>query len=56
MKYKLTKNTKEVNDITFYQIQSLKDFGDVKKGDLGGWIEKENNLSQEGNCWVSDNA
>ena len=56
MKYKLTKNTKEVNGITLFQIQALKDFGDVKKGDLGGWIEKENNLSQEGNCWVSGDA
>ena len=24
----------------------------VKKGDLGGWIEKEENLSQKGDCWV----
>ena len=23
---------------------------------IGGWIEKEENLSQEGNCWVDDNA
>ena len=56
MKYKLTENTKEVNGITLYQIQALKDFGIVKKGDLGGWIEKEKNLSQEGNCWVYGNA
>ena len=56
MKYKLTENTKEVYGITFYQIQALKDFGDVKKSDLGGWIEKEDNLSQKGNCWVYDNA
>ena len=56
MKYKLTKNTKEVNDITLYQIQSLKDFGNVEKGDLGGWIEKEKNLCQEGNCWVYGDA
>ena len=35
MKYKLTKNTKKVNGITLYQIQALKDFGDIKKGDLG---------------------
>ena len=52
MKYKLTKNTKEVSGITLYQIQALKDFGNVKKGNLGGWIEGEENLSQEGNCWV----
>lgn len=28
----------------------------VKAGDLGGWIETENNLSHEGDCWVDDNA
>ena len=31
-------------------------FGNVKKGDLGGWIEKEDNLSQEGDCWVFGDA
>ena len=56
MKYKLTKNTKEVNGITLSQIQALKDFGNVEKGDLGGWIEKEDNLTQQGNCWIFDNA
>ena len=56
MKYKLTKNTKDVNGITLFQIQALKDFGNVEKGDLGGWIEKEKNLCQEGNCWVYGDA
>jgi len=54
-KYKLTK-TKEAFGITLYRIKALKDFGDVKKGDLGGWIEKEENLSQENFCWVSGDA
>ena len=39
-----------------HRIIALKDFGNVKKGDLGGFIEKENNLSQEGNCWVYGEA
>lgn len=56
MKYKLTKNKKIINGVTLYQIQALKNFGNVKKGELGGGIEKEDNLSQEGNCWVSGNA
>lgn len=56
MKYKLTENTKEIGNITLYQIEALKDFCNVRKGDLGGWIEKEENLSQDGKCWVSDNA
>jgi hypothetical protein len=51
-KYTLTKETKKVNGHTLYRIQALKDFGDIKKGDFGGWIEKEDNLSHEGNCWV----
>ena len=28
----------------------------IKAGDLGGYIEKESNLSHEGDCWVYDNA
>ena len=55
-KYILTSETKEVNNHILHRIKALKDFGDVKKGDLGGWLENESNLSQEGNCWVSENA
>ena len=39
-----------------YQIRALKDFNDVKKGDLGGYVTDKNNLSQRGNCWIYDNA
>jgi hypothetical protein len=56
MKYKLTKNTKEVFGRTLYQIEALESFADIEKGDLGGWVEKESNLSQEGNAWVFSNA
>ena len=55
-KYSLTKNKKEYFGITLFQIKAESDFGDVEKGDLGGWIEKEENLSQEGNAWVSGDA
>ena len=55
-KYKLTENEQVVSGRTLYQIQALKSFRDVKKGELGGWIEKESNLSQEGDCWVYYNA
>ena len=34
----------------------MRDFGDIKKGDLGGWIEKENNLSQNDNSWIYGSA
>ncbi len=37
-----------------YRIQALRDFGDIKKGDLGGYIQTQKNLSHSGNCWVYD--
>lgn len=55
-KYKLTNESVIVNGKTLYRIKSLKDFGNVKKGDKGGFVEKEENLSQSGDCWVYDNA
>ena len=55
-KYKLTKDTIQINEKTLYRIKSLRDFGNVKKGQLGGYIESEKNLSHFGNCWVYDNA
>ena len=55
-KYKLTKTTKTECGITFYQIEALRDVNDVSKGDKGGWVEKEDNLNQDGNAWVSGNA
>ena len=39
-----------------YQIEALKDFGNVKKGEKGGWVEKEGNLSQNGDAWVYGDA
>lgn len=44
------------NGRTLYRIRALKDFGVVKKGDLGGYVEKEENLSQKGNSWIFDDA
>ena len=56
-KYELLKDdTIVVKGYTLYRIKALKDFNDVKKGDLGGHIEKEDNLSQNGNCWVYGHA
>ena len=56
MKYKLTENKKVSCGIALYQIEALKDFRDIEKGDKGGYVEKENNLSQDGNAWVFGNA
>ena len=55
-KYILTNETENFNNHILHRIKALKDFGDVKKGDLGGWVENESNLSQEGDCWVYDDA
>ena len=55
-KYVLTDKTKEIYGHILHRIKAVKDFGDVKKDDLGGWIETEYNLSQFGNCWIYDNA
>ncbi|GAA5098072.1 hypothetical protein [Bartonella acomydis] len=55
-KFALTNETRVFNNQTLYRIKALKDFADVKAGDLGGFIEKESNLSHDGNCWVGDNA
>ena len=56
MKYKLTDETIVVDGRTLYRIEALKDFADVHKGDKGGFIEYESNLSQDGNCWIYDDA
>ena len=56
-KYKLTKTSKVVFGTTLFQIEALISFGNVTKGDKGGWIEKEENLAQvSGDAWVSGNA
>ena len=55
-KYELTDETIEVYGTALHRIKALKDFGNVKKGELGGYVESERNLSQEGNCWVYGNA
>ena len=42
--------------MVLYRVKALKDFGNVKKGDMGGYIESEKNLSHEGTCWGYDDA
>ena len=39
-----------------WRIRACKNFNDVKKGDLGGLVGSEENLSHEGDAWVYDNA
>lgn len=39
-----------------YRIKANKSFNDVKAGDLGGYVSSQDNLSQEGNCWIYDDS
>ena len=39
-----------------FRIKALVEFGNVKEGELGGFVEKEENLSHEGDAWVYGNA
>ena len=55
-KYELIDETKTVNGKTLYRIQALINFGKVKAGELGGFVESESNLSHEGESWVSGDA
>jgi hypothetical protein len=43
-------------DRTVYRIRALRDFGDVRCGDLGGYVENESALAHDGDAWVQDVA
>lgn len=55
-KYRLTDETIEYDGVTLYRIEAIRDFGIVKAGDKGGFVQSEFNLSQEGDCWIYDEA
>ena len=56
-KFKLTEETIEnAWGITLYRIIALRDFRNVKAGDKGGFVEKEENLSHDGEAWVYGDA
>jgi len=54
--FKLTEEEKKINEgtTTVYRIELIIDCIWGKKGEKGGWVEKENNIS--GDAWVSGNA
>lgn len=45
-----------LNGHTLYRIKLLKAVCNISPGILGGFIESEDNLSQEGDCWVAEEA
>ena len=55
-KYEFTGEVKNFLGRTLHQIRAVISFGGINVGDLGGWIEKESNLSHSDNAWVSGNA
>ena len=62
-KFELTTETKiNISGKKLFRIKALVSFGSVSAGEKGGWVEKEENLSQFGDAWVygeaevSDNA
>ena len=42
--------------VKLFQIKCTKSFKYAKEGDLGGYVEKDENLDQESDAWVYGNA
>ena len=58
-KYEFTGETRKIDDYNrtiLKRIRAVRDFGKVKSGEIGGWIESGKNLSQEGEAWVAEEA
>lgn len=60
-KYELTDETRlNIFGTKLYRIRACRPIetsqGSVSKGDLGGFAESEDNLSQDDNCWIAGNA
>jgi acetyltransferase-like isoleucine patch superfamily enzyme len=56
-KYELTEETKFLGGFTLHRIRALRDISDnVKCGDLGGFVESQENLSTSGDAWVYHEA
>ena len=63
-KYELTdiRQSVSISGESLYRIKALKEFENeatgvvIEKGQLGGFVQSEKNLSQDGTCWIDDNA
>ena len=55
-KFILTDETIEMYGVTLHRIKAVRSFGNVKEGDLGGFVEKEENISEYFEAWVYGNA
>ena len=61
-KYELTDDSITFMGRKLFRIRAIRSFNDVAVGDLGGFVEKEENLSHDNDAWIygdariSDNA
>lgn len=55
-KYELTAEFIEKWGKKLFRIKALISFESVEVGELGGYVEKEDNLAQTGNAWVYGDA
>lgn len=60
-KFKITESKINWFGRTLYRIKACIDFittsgNDVKAGDIGGYVEKEQNISHYGTAWVCGNT
>ena len=55
-RYEFTGETMDFFGRTLHRIRSLRAFSDINVGDIGGWIEKEENLSHNNNAQVYGKA
>ena len=55
-KYRLTDETISIDGRVLHRIEALRYFDSINKGDKGGFVESELNLSHKGNCWIYDDA
>ena len=58
-KYELTNDAKMIpNGAIVYRIRALRDIPEIgiRARDYGGWVQSDRNLSQEGACWIGEDA
>lgn len=55
-KYELTEESMDYCGRTLHRIRALKTFGNVKTGDIGGFVDGRENLNDAGNAWIYGNA
>lgn len=56
IKYRLTEECREIDGVTLRRIKLMRRIGAMPAGYVGGWVESENNLAQDGDAWIEDNS